>query len=197
MKKIAFSILLTLLAVCMELQAQDMVSSQLISVDEFKQDIEITYNKDQQKIVLTVDFPIGVPGQSFYLLATIDPMPIFLNYNPYYYYYHAYVINDHFGNIFFSLDDAVGPYFVALANDIWMRKKIPFYNNGFVSNTCYYSSYISPNPLPNLEPINDGYNLIPQISRKDAIRQEVRIRDIETNIECIIEEEQTEVQLNE
>ena len=39
--------------------------------------------------------------------------------------------------------------------------------------------------------------LINRTHLKNVTRQEVRITDIETNVECIIEEEQTEVQLNE
>ncbi len=179
-----------------DLYTMGMVSSQRLQVDDLKQDIELIYNAYQQKIVLMADLPIYASASHLYFLVDIDPLPVFMNYNPYYYYYIADAIHDYSEEYFFSLDDADGPYFVALASDIWMRKKMPFNTNGYVTNSCYYSSYHAPNPLLSIEPTVDEGNTQLYQSIKEAARQEVRIRDIETNIECMIEEEQVEININ-
>lgn len=165
-----------------DMAGMSVMRSQRIPTDDTVRDLKITYNKDRQKIVLSMN---GL------LRSASIWVPVFLEIDPWVNTggittYTAYGICDNSHTPFNSIDFANGPYFVSSAENIWMRKKLPLSGQ---SNTCYSTTYFTSDTIPDLETI--GYSIEPIYFPKKAepTRQRVTIYDIQTNIDCIITDE--------
>ncbi len=161
-----------------DLASTIMFNSQHISVGEVKQVLAMTYNRNTQKIVTMMDYPL-VGGASDFIFLQTDPY----NYN---YSYSTYALSDNSQMGFYVLDDTYGPYFLALSANTWFRKRLLLTNSA--NNDCYKIYNISPQHLQTLDPscmqtTTEGHD-----SEKEILRWSVAITDIETSRTCIIEE---------
>ena len=165
-----------------DMAGMSVLRSQRIPTDDTVMDLKITYNLDQQKIVLSMNFLLRRSSTWVPAFLEIDPWVNTGGITT----YTAHAISDRSHTPFNSIDFAIGPYFVSSAENIWMRKKMPLSG---LYNTCYSTTQFTSDTIPDLETI--GYSIEPILFQKtaDASRQRVTIYDIQTNIDCIITDE--------
>lgn len=122
-----------------DLATMQMTNSQVLSLGEQKQDVEMAYNETKRKIVLMMYYMFSGNQYDMHSFFEINPWT-----NSSYYPSAMYDITPtHYSSIYHSNDS----YFIAASGNKWFRKALPM---AVPTNNCFNQDNLSATPISNL-----------------------------------------------